>query len=103
MELKKITVIDCHEIETEIGIHYTGLEIAQTAENGSYIPLECDDNDIAEIEEAIDWELGKEGLTINEVKYSTNNYLKRLVNQHTLMKHLRENYGLMFVLVNIYW
>ena len=108
MEIKNMPIIDCHDIETELGIHWSGFEFTQMVENGSYIEVACDDDEIEEILEDIKWELGKESMTMEDiengmVKSSTNRYLKRLVNQYHFMKYLREEHKLTSVLVNVYW
>ena len=108
MKIDYMPTIDCHDLTEELGIHWSDFEFSQMAENGSYVTLQCDDDDIDEIVEEIEWELGKESKTMEDVetdavKSSSNNYLKRLVNQYKLMKYLREEYKFTMVLIQIYW
>lgn len=104
MKIKTVNVVDCHDLDEAIGVHWSDCEFAQMAENGSYVDLDCDDDEIEEIVEDIQWQLGKESLTtMDEVHLSSNSYLKRLYNQYKVMKYFRDEHKLTSILINIYW
>ena len=104
--IHNINYINAEDLDELVGIHWTEFEFAQMAENGSYVYLSLDEDDFEEIQESIEWELGKSSLpaTTTEVLHYNNDFLRRILNQKKLMLMLRDQYGLRDgVLIHIYW
>lgn len=104
--IKQMNYINCEDIDELVGVHWTEFEFAQMAENGSYVYLSLDEDDFEEIQESIEWELGKSSLpaTTTEVLHYNNDFLRRVLNQKKLMLVLRDQYGLRDgILIHIFW
>ena len=99
--IHSINYINGQDLDELIGIHWNEFEFAQTAENGSYVYLNLDEDAFYEIQDEIEWELGKIGN--NDEQYYTP-FLKRLLNQQKLMELLCEEYNLRDgVLIHLFW
>ena len=92
MEIKNMPIIDCHDIETELGIHWSGFEFTQMAENGSYVSVDLTEEAIEELKEDIEWEIGK-----------SKSRCKRLQNQLNFVLMLREMGYTDNILVFVFW
>lgn len=93
MNIETKRIISVREIEKELNIHFSKFEFAQTAENGSYVELFCDDDAREELVEDIEWYAGK-GSPIYD----------RLCNQLVLVDILRYTYGIFdSVLIYVFW
>lgn len=93
MNIETKRIISVSEIEKELNIHFSKFEFAQTAENGSYVELFCDDDAREELVEDIEWYAGK-GSPIYD----------RLCNQLVLVDILRYTYGIFdSVLIYVFW
>lgn len=93
MNIETKRIISVREIEKELNIHFSKFEFAQTAENGSYVELFCDDDAREELVEDIEWYAGK-GSPIYD----------RLCNQLVLVDTLRYAYGIFdSVLIYVFW
>lgn len=93
MNIETKRIISVSEIEKELNIHFSKFEFAQTAENGSYVELFCDDDAREELVEDIEWYAGK-GSPIYD----------RLCNQLVLVDTLRYTYGIFdSVLIYVFW
>lgn len=93
MNIETKSIISVSEIEKELNIHFSKFEFAQTAENGSYVELFCNDEAREELVEDIEWYAGK-GSPIYD----------RLCNQLVLVDTLRYTYGIFdSVLIYVYW
>lgn len=103
MKIETVNMVDCHGLDEAVGVHWSDCEFAQMAENGSYVNLACDNDDIEEIIEDIEWQLGKESLIMDEVHLSSNPYLKRIYNQYKVMKYFRDEHKLTSILIHIHW
>lgn len=105
VKIKQINYINMSEAEEIAGCHWTEFEFTQMAENGGYVYLSLDDYDMEEIQEDIEWEMGKCGISLgSDLTDCDNRYLKRLVNQQTLMKKLYFDYGVRDgILIHIFW
>ena len=99
--IHSINYINGQDLDKLIGIHWNEFEFAQMAENGSYVYLRLDEDAFYELQDEIEWELGRIGN--NDEQYYTP-FLKRLLNQQKLMEFLCEEYGLRDgVLIHIFW
>jgi hypothetical protein len=105
VKIKQINYINMSEAEKLVGCRWTEFEFTQMTENDSYVYLGLDDYDMEEIAEDIAWEMGKCGIPLgSDLADCDNRYLKRLVNQQTLMKKLYFDYGVRDgILVYISW
>jgi hypothetical protein len=93
MNIETKRIISVSEIEKELNIHFSKFEFAQTAENGSYVELFCDDDAREELVEDIEWYAGK-GAPVYD----------RLCNQLILVDTLRYTYGIFdSVLIYVFW
>jgi hypothetical protein len=94
VKIKQVKYIDIFDAEEIADCHWDEFEFTQMAENGSYVYLSLDDYNMEEIQEDIEWEMGKCGIPLgSDLTDCDNRYLKRLVNQQTLMKKLYFDYG----------
>ena len=93
MTIKNIPYITSEDAEKLVGVHFSQFEFTQTAENGSYVQLDCSDASLEELYEEQEWETGK---------YSGR--YERITNQIRLVEILRKQYGLMYeILVYVAW
>lgn len=103
--IKQINYMNMTDAEKLVGCHWTEFEFTQMAENGDYVYVGLDDYDMEEIAEDIAWEAGKLGIPLgSNLTDCDNKYLKRLVNQQTLMKKLYFDYGVRDgILIHVSW
>lgn len=101
IEIKTARYIHTVDVEKLTGKHWGDFEFAQMAENDSYQVLGCDDWDLEELYEELEWETGKEGMTAedweDEEEYNWHRRhcrAVRLKNQIELVEILRKDYGI---------
>lgn len=92
LEVKTEYVIDIEDVEKEFKTHMSEYEFTQMAENGSYVPLNCDDASLEELYEDLEWEAGK----------GSGRY-QRIKNQIQLVEYMRKLGYRSMVLVSVYW
>ncbi len=79
MKIVNMPTVNANEIEKELNIRIFDCEFAQMVENGSYVPLFLDENQIAEDKEEI--EACDDG--------TEDSYVQRLKNELTVIEYFR--------------
>ena len=111
MKIKTIQYIDCDDIKELIGVHWSRLEFAQMAGNGSYQVIACDDMAIEELTDELEDDIRSDGYnSIEEWVMDASddrfyaNRPHRLHNQLKLINALREQFNITdSILVRVSW
>ena len=93
-DIKPTIYITTDDIYEKTGIHFSDLEWFEMAENGSYVCVDCSDDAFNELNEDIEWEMGKD----NPIR------LRKLLNMREVLGILREDCHITDeILMYVFW